>query len=380
MILSPLFWLALLLGVPAYWAAPARLRPGLLAGLSVAVVAHLAPWVALSLLVWTVSFYYLLRRESTQRVAAWAFGLGILGALFAFKYAAPLGLVSGVMVPIGLSFFTFKLLHYGIDVRRGKMREHTLFELLSWVFLFPAFTAGPIERLDHFLENREERLSRQALAEGLTRVAHGLIKKLLIAEMGLRYLLKSNTADRLILRLDALTPLEAWTFAVLSFLWLYMDFSGYSDLAIGASRLFGVRLAENFDWPIVARTPAEFWRRWHISLSAWCQNYVYLPVLLRSRSPYVAATLTFTVMGLWHAGSLPWLAWGLWHALGVILTTLWQRIARQRGWLWALYGTWSYLTVPLTFAWVCIGHLVTTVHGVGTLTDALHLVGRLFGV
>lgn len=380
MILSALFWLGLLLGVPAYWAAPARLRPGLLAGISVVMVAYLAPWVALALLVWTVSFYHLLRRESTQRVAAWAFGLGLLGALFVFKYAAPLGLVSGLMVPIGLSFFTFKLLHYGIEVRRGKMQQHTLFELLSRVFLFPAFTAGPIERFDHFLANRDERLSRQSLAEGLTRVAHGLIKKLLIAEMGLRYLLKNNTAERVILRLDALTPAEVWTFAVLSFLWLYMDFSGYSDLAIGASRLFGVRLAENFNWPLIARTPTEFWRRWHVSLSDWCQNYVYLPALLRSRSPYFAALLTFTVMGLWHAGSLPWLAWGLWHSVGLILNTLWQRFAKRRGWRWAITGPWSYLTVPLTFAWVCIAHLITTVHGVGTLSDALHLVGRLFGL
>ncbi|MCB9765134.1 MAG: MBOAT family protein [Alphaproteobacteria bacterium] len=382
MLPAPSFWLLLAVSVPAFWAVPERWRMRLLAGVSVAAVAAAAPWVALGLLAWVITFFFLLRDPRTRRVAFVAFFVGLLLQLAAFKYlppALPGWFGADFVVPLGLSFFTFKLLHYGIEVVRGRLEGHRLDELVAWVFLFPIFTAGPIERLDHFLAERQPRWQMDDTVAGLTRIMHGLIKKFVIADVVLvGWMITPDPLDALAsIAGPGVGPwLQAWRFLGLSFLGLYMGFSGYCDMAIGASRLFGLRITENFNWPIVARNPSDFWQRWHISLSAWCQSYIYLPMIGLTRNPYLAALVTFLVMGMWHAGSVHWLLWGLWHATGVVAYMRWQRFKRRRGWRRLDQGPLRYAGVPLTLAWVSMAHAFTAFHGRGTVWDSVRLIAK----
>ncbi|MBL8820282.1 MAG: hypothetical protein JNL58_29935, partial [Planctomyces sp.] len=162
-----------------------------------------------------------------------------------------------------------------------------------------------------------------------------------------------------------------------SFLKLYFDFSGYSDLSIGAARLFGIQLMENFNWPVLAPNIGQFWRRWHMSLGAWCQAYIYMPVLGRWRNPYVSAYATMLVMGLWHAGSWSYVFWGLYHATGLSLFLTWTRFKARRGWKLGA-GKLSQLTgAGLTVLFVSVGMTFTLSLNHGGLPTAFRVLSRL---
>ena len=117
--------------------------------------------------------------------------------------------------------------------------------------------------------------------------------------------------------IDTIAIWKVWGFLALTYLYAYLDFSAYTDIAIGASRLFGIKIMENFNFPILAINISDFWKRWHMTLAGWCQTYIYMPVMARTRTPYAAVFATFTMMGLWHGATAGWLLWGLYHATGV---------------------------------------------------------------
>src|SRR5262249_47825752 len=172
-----------------------------------------------------------------------------------------------------------------------------------WMFLFPAFTAGPIERFDHFLSHQELNLRLQSIVDGTTRIIHGLIKKFIIAEIMLGPAFTYASHGLLVQRLGSTPTWSVWLSATAVYLYLYMDFSGYSDIAIGGSRLFGLRIMENFTFPIIASSTPDFWKRWHMTLTGWCQSYIYMPMLGFTRNSYIAVYATFVAIGLWHGGS-----------------------------------------------------------------------------
>src|SRR5205085_6601538 len=123
-----------------------------------------------------------------------------------------------------------------------------------------------------------------------------------------------------------------WAFFALSFAFLYLEFSAYTDFAIGSARLFGLSILENFNFPWLATSLADFWRRWHMSLTNWCRSYVYMPMLGATRNPYTASYASFAAMGLWHGSSWHWLAWGLTHASGLAVYARWTQIRQRRRW------------------------------------------------
>ena len=163
----------------------------------------------------------------------------------------------------------------------------------------------------------------------------------------------------------------------MTFLYVYMDFSAYSDIAIGSSRLFGIRIMENFNWPIFAQNIGDFWRRWHMTLAGWCQTYVYLPTIGLSRNPFLAVYATFLAIGLWHAGSINYACWGLYHATGVAVFQIWQRFKRRRGWVFLDHNPWHLLGIPITFLFVTGSFAFTVPHGVGTAYDGLRIFLKL---
>lgn len=370
--LIPQVW-ALYAGiVVVWWGLPPRWRHPWLALASGAIWMTILPRTAVVLGLLALWLGPLLRLAPGDRRITRAWGIALL---------IPLVVAKGLQaVPLGMSYLIFKLIHYVIEQRRGRLPPHDGWTRASWMLLPPAFTAGPIERFDHYLSHARTDAPLHDVGIGLTRILQGLVKKVVLADLVLgQWLVHTRPAD-VVSGLDTLPVLAAWAFVVRVFLYNYLDFSAYSDLAVGGCRLLGIRVVENFRWPVAARDIGDFWKRWHISLTSWCQAYVYLPTLGRTRSPYAAVFATFLVMGLWHALHWAWVCWGLWHAVGVSLHLTWRRSLRRR-------GVSLPDTLPLrigahglTLAFVCAGYVFTGLQGVGTPLDSLRLLGRLVGV
>jgi alginate O-acetyltransferase complex protein AlgI len=218
-------------------------------------------------------------------------------------------------LPIGISFFTFQALSYTIDVYRNKkVFQKNYFKLLTYISMFPQLIAGPIVRYETIAKELDERETNfTKFSEGFYRFIIGLFKKVLIANViGMLW-------DK-ILNLSSLSVLSAWLGALAFTLQIYYDFSGYSDMAIGLGKMIGFTYLENFNYPYIATSITDFWRRWHISLSSWFRDYVYIPLggnrcsrLRHIRNIFIVWMLT----GLWHGANYNFLLWGIYY--GVIL-------------------------------------------------------------
>jgi alginate O-acetyltransferase complex protein AlgI len=363
MIQSITFWLVLLAAVAAFWLLPLRLRYLYLAVVSAAYLVSLDPVAVSTLFVWSMLFFYIAplayRSENRRGLMLTALVVAIFSYLTWFKAVPvilkdwhPQSAAAAVIPPLGISYFTFKLIHYAIETARGRITDRSLDKFLAYVFLFPIFTAGPIERYDHFLSNLAIRADGTMIATGLTRIAYGLIKVTIVA----RCVEPANLPDHFLLGATLspeTTTWQAWGFVVFSYLQEYVNFSAYSDVAIGASLLFGIRIMENFNFPVIATNISDFWRRWHMTLSGWCQTYIYMPVMARTRSVVLSTFSTFIAIGLWHGISFSWLAWGLLHSAAVVTYAYWARYAS--GWEWyrlARRNRYRFLGLPLTFAFV----------------------------
>ena len=219
-----------------------------------------------------------------------------------------------LIIPVGISFYTFQTLSYTLDIYRGQLKPaRNLLDFAMFVAFFPQLVAGPIVRAADFLPQLElrPRLDRERFMNGLWRIANGLVKKVVLADQIGAYLV-----DPVYEAPDAYGPLFHAA-AILGFLFqIYYDFSGYSDLAIGVGRLFGFDLPENFNGPFKSRSVSEFWRRWHMTLSFWVRDYVFYPLMgkrgIRSRVRLsVSIMTTMVVIGLWHGASVLWLLYGV---------------------------------------------------------------------
>lgn len=390
MISDGYFWLALACGVPVYWLLPTAARSTFLAALSGLYLISADASALLALALFACAFYVLAPRARRAGPAARITSilvLSALGYLVYFKYLPQLliaccdwGALQGLMLPLGISYFTFKLIHYAIEAGRGKLPAHGPADFACYMLLFPIFTAGPIERFDHFTNERERSWSVAATVDGLTRIAHGLIKKFVIGNMLLLPLYGSVTDVTVLLdRLHELPTYKVWGFFALSFLYLYVDFSAYSDIAIGASRLFGLRIVENFAWPILATDIGMFWKRWHMSLAAWCQSYIYLPLIGLTRNPYAASCAAFLAMGLWHQGSIGWIMWGLWHGVGVSCFVAWSQFRRKRKWRGLARPGWRWVGLPLTMLFTTAGAALPLVGSVGGGGEIVRVWVKMLG-
>ena len=281
--------------------------------------------------------------KHVARRLLWTNVLVNLGILFLFKYydffagslAALLGLdAEGVLLrlvlPVGISFYTFQALSYSIDVYRGDVhptRDAVAF--FAYVSFFPQLVAGPIERASSLLPQfeRERRFSYPEAVDGLRQMLWGFFKKVVVADGCAVYV------DRVFgdpAQYGGCTLVMA---AVLFSVQIYGDFSGYSDIAIGTAKLFGIKLRRNFNVPYFSRDIAEFWRRWHISLTTWFRDYVYIPLGGSRVSPgrlVLNVFVIFLLSGLWHGANWTYVAWGAYNALLFMPLVLLKRNRRYR--------------------------------------------------
>lgn len=220
-------------------------------------------------------------------------------------------------VPIGVSFFTFKAMAYTIDAYRDGGKSRRFLDVLLYLSFFPQVVSGPIARYEQFAENLEDRpLNAVQTAHGLRRFITGFAKKALLSETAA---LAANSAFGLEAGLDFRL---AWLGAFAYTIQIYFDFSGYSDMAIGLGEMFGFRTPENFDYPYISASITEFWRRWHISLSFWFRDYLYIPLGGGRCGKFrkcLNKCVVFLLCGLWHGASWTFVLWGAWHGLFSVL-------------------------------------------------------------
>ena len=287
----------------------------------------------LPLLLLSVALNYVCGRLAAGKYAKLGVTLAVIGGiglLAVFKYAdfairtvnALCGLhlpLTGIALPIGISFFTFQGLSYVIDVyREPKMVSHSFKKVLLYIAFFPQLIAGPIVKY-HDIEREidSRRTTPQETALGIRRFICGLSKKLLLSNA------LGQMADTVFaLPAGEIGMLAGWTGAICYTLQIYFDFSGYSDMAIGLGRMFGFHFRENFNYPYTATTIKEFWRRWHISLSGWFRDYLYIPLGGNRKGnarTWLNRFLVFFATGLWHGASWTFVLWGLWHGLFSVL-------------------------------------------------------------
>lgn len=273
--------------------------------------------------------------------------------------------LTGIALPVGISFFTFQGLSYVIDVYRDReMCAKSIVKLALYISLFPQLIAGPIviyHDVANQIDHRET--TPELTADGIRRFVLGLGKKLLLANTAGRMadLVFTATAQQLDIRV-------AWLGALCYCLQIYFDFSGYSDMAIGLGRMFGFQFLENFNYPYVSSSIKEFWRRWHISLSSWFRDYLYIPLggnrkgKLRTE---VNKGIVFFCTGLWHGASWNFVLWGLWHGVFIILEDLLPKGGKVR---WAI----GHVTTPLI---VLLGFVLFRAD---TLGDAGRIFSQMF--
>lgn len=261
---------------------------------------------------------------------------------------APLVLLP-IRLPIGISFFTFHALSYIIDVYRRVVRaERRPVNMALYIALFPQLVAGPIIRYHDIAAQIAHRtVTREGFTSGVRRFIIGLGKKVLIADT------VAGPADA-IFRLphETLTPGLAWLGVVCYTLQIYFDFSGYSDMAIGLGRMFGFHFLENFNFPYAARSMTDFWRRWHISLSRWFRDYLYIPLGGNRRRPgrvYFNLVTVFFLVGLWHGASWSFVVWGLFHGASLVAERLGLGRAIESAWAPVRHG---YVMLVVMVGWV----------------------------
>lgn len=347
------------------------------------------PWLLVLLVgVGAVCYLCALGMAARPRRGRWFLGLALLaclGTLGVFKYlnfflenlAALLGALGlpsfqaglSLVLPVGISFYTFLCLGYCLDVRAGRQApERDPLRFALFAAFFPTLQAGPIERGHHLLPQIDtpRRLTPQGLRQGLMLLLWGFFQKLVVADnlaVASNKVFALNDPDFWLLW----TGVLAFTFQILA------DFAGYTDIARGSAKLLGFDLLPNFQSPYLASSPAQFWRRWHMSLSYWLRDYVYIPLGGSRRGALRGALnilITFLVSGLWHGANWNFVLWGLYHGCLVLLERWWRQLApaglRQAPWL-------EPFKVLGTFALVALGWLIFRETDLGWLGRYLSL-------
>ncbi len=358
-----------LLTLAAYWALPMRAQNVLLLAASYLFYGWVVPWWPVLLLATTVVDYWAARsmteRPERRKTWLWVSVVSNLGLLGFYKYfgffvanveaaGAALGwsvphVALQVVLPAAISFYTFQSMSYTIDVYRGHAPARTSFiDVAAFVSFFPHLVAGPIMRATNLLPQFESprRFSATAARDATVLMLWGFLKKLVIAD-------NVGVIANKVFALESPDFFVLWAGVFAFAIQIYADFSAYTDIARGVAKWFGFDLIRNFDHPYLAAGPADFWRRWNISLSTWFRDYVYIPLGGSRRGPARNAfniLVTFLVSGFWHGASWNYVIWGAYHGALLIASRLVSAYLPARG--------WRPLRVAGMFVLTCVGWLI----------------------
>ena len=358
-------------------------------------------WVAVALLGLVFTGFLLARFREFPPIAFTFLSIGLIAVLVLMKTPSILTMLYEVVAGLrgketrsisefswlGFSYVAFRLLHTVIDRKTGRLQSVPLAEYVNYVIFFPAFVAGPIDRIERFAKNLEESLplDQSGWMEAGTRLFQGLFKKFVIADA------LAWVALNEIFALEVKSTGWMWFVLYAYSLRIYFDFSGYTDIAIGLGRLLGVRLPENFDSPYFKPNLTQFWNSWHMTLTQWFRSYFFNPLARSLRSARAPLPLPFMVMitqvatmiliGLWHGVTLNFFLWGAWHGMGLFIQNRWSDWMRTRPLAWGTTGVGEavlkYSNIFLTFQFVTLGWLFFALPDPAM---SLKVLLRLFGI
>ncbi|MCM1262166.1 MAG: MBOAT family protein [Butyrivibrio sp.] len=307
-----------------------------------------------------------------------------IGVLAIYKYSGLLinnGCGGGnltIALPLGLSFYTFQAVSYIIDAYQGKIHIEKSFKKVAlYIGFFPQITSGPIVKAHDFLKQLEQQhpVKMQNIADGAQIFLMGIVKKIVIADRLGRAVDAVYAAPHVYSGMSILVTTLAYSIQI------YCDFSGYSDMAVGIARALGYDIGRNFNLPYIAQNPAEFWKRWHISLSSWLKEYVYIPLGGSRRGikrTCINLLIVMLLSGIWHGAGWTFVLWGLYHGIGSVVHKLFKELVNQRGWhIQSSAGKRlsKGVSIILTFLFVNLGWVLFRADSIET---ALTFVYRMF--
>lgn len=357
-----------------YWCLGMRWQNRLLVPVSWLFYGYIHPWFLIPFLATTLVDYFVAIGLESPRfnrrllvAASVCSNIGLLGVFKYYDFFAvnvselltalhmPISVpVLEVILPAGISFYTFQSIGYVVDVYRGRIRAcRNLVDYALFVAFFPLLVAGPIQRAGDFLVQiqRSRKLDPSRFLSALYLLIWGMFKKVVIADS------VAITANKIFLSKDLSFPV-LWVGVFAFCIQIYADFSAYTDIARGSARLFGFELSPNFNHPYIAQSPGDFWRRWHMSLSTWIRDYIFIPLggsRGSSSRTVVNLTIVFLLTGLWHGASWNFVLWGLYYAILTIIYRGAARVFPER-----ITGRWEMIIgrVILMFALTNLGWLV----------------------
>lgn len=357
--LSPV-WIAALVATPAiFWLTPERFRDLCLGVVTVAFLGYVAPVSLLVLSLFAVSTYTLTSGTRASGRLTILAGLIVVTVLLGYKYLAVASpdTPPSRIIPLGLSFYAVRCLHYIVEKYRGSYTPHHIWAFAAYLLFLPTILAGPIHRFDQFARDRRRKRWDSALfSEGLERILYGYAKITIVGNFLISGLFATYIAG--------VDPANAALIEYLDILRhgfnLYVQFSGYSDIAIGFALLLGYRVMENFDWPFLKKNISEFWRAWHISLTSWVREHVYMLGVVATRSSLLAVIISMIALGLWHELSLRYVVWGAYHGVGIAVWQLFQayKPARFKATSQNVIYATQALSVFVTFHFVMFGFAI----------------------
>lgn len=332
--------------VPRGWRAAFLMLAGIIF-YAASIPAYTLLIIALGALTYGIARWLLATPPDAIRARRWILTIGVfasVGVLASFKYTkffassvngicrgGCIHVVPDIVVPLAISFFTFEFVHVIVDIYKGKITKVGFRDFWLFTLFFPTMVAGPIKRYQNFAPQingaLSGRLNPLLFATGIFRITLGLAKKSIIAD----------SMNPLVAPLLGPGPIythaDYWVGALAYTAKIYFDFSGYSDIAIGCALLLGFQILENFDRPYWSENISIFWRRWHISLSSWIRDYVFIPLGGSRRGKIVSLlnlTFVMAVAGLWHGAAWHFVAWGLWHGAGLGVHRVWELAVGKR--------------------------------------------------
>lgn len=325
-------WLvALIATVSLYWLCPGRWRQWLLIAITFLFISLKSPESSVILAVFAMTTFYLTRGKKVSGKRALLALVVVFATLAYFKLrlfnagGRAGDVIANVAIPLGLSYYAFRCAHFIFERYRNTLAQPTFKQYLGYLYFLPTLVVGPINRSKEFFEQTASvTWSPSVLSDGLERILYGYFKVAVLSGF-----LVTSVLGGFILDLPAeKAALRMYLEIVRDGFNLYFLFAGFSDIAIGFGLLLGIRVMENFNWPYIQKNIGDFWRSWHISLSTWCRDYVYFPVLGATRNPYLATLASFVTIGLWHEISFRYIVWGLYHGVGILIWRMFHERTR----------------------------------------------------
>ena len=371
---QPIFLIWLGAVVAGSWLVPARWVETFLAIASGMFLAIYAPWSLLTLFVITLLCGLAIRHADSYSAAIPSVIALFIGFFLLYRF---LNQQTDVLVGItllGMAFYILRATHLLIECYAGRQNQVSWSQLVSWLWFLPTLQVGPIHRFAPFQRDlMRRRWDSHLFSSGLERLVIGFFKVIVLGN----YLINIKYNQWL-----SQFPPDSWWYHYFDSmrygLYLYFKFAGYSDIAIGFALLLGFRVAENFNFPFLATNISDFWNRWHITLSSWCRDYVYTPILAHYRQPALAAISSMLVLAVWHELSLQYLLWGIWHGAGIALYQVWATTpVRHRLNQGRVSAVWKVIAVFLTVNFVILSFTFT---GTESFEDSVSRWKILLGI